>query len=179
MTVKELAVTTRNDCPSSPTALPEIALARPPAWPPGLPGPAADACSHRSYLELEALAIAVPQARRHIRGTLAQWGLSQIAPDAELITSELVTNAVSASAASASAGLLFRPGVGLLVAAHSDRLIVMVQDASQEPPVLRPPADDAMTGRGLGIVAALSTRWGWVTDAGGKIVWAMVDLGQV
>jgi anti-sigma regulatory factor (Ser/Thr protein kinase) len=173
MTVKELAVTTRNDCPSSPTALPEIALARPPAWPPGLPGPAADACSHRSYLELEALAIAVPQARRHIRGTLAQWGLSQIAPDAELITSELVTNAVSAGA-----GLLFRPGIGLLVAAHSDRLIMMVQDTSREPPLLRPPADDAVTGRGLGIVTALSTSWGWVPDAGGKVVWAMVDLGQ-
>jgi len=31
---------------------------------------------------------------------------------------------------------------------------------------------DALNGRGLVIVEALSTRWGWEPHDGGKIVWA-------
>jgi anti-sigma regulatory factor (Ser/Thr protein kinase) len=88
-----------------------------------------------------------------------------------LIACELVTNAITASAE-----LPFRATVGLLVGAQPGRLIVMVWDASRERPVRPNPDDDAVTGRGLAIVAALSARWGWVSDVRGKVVWAMVDL---
>jgi hypothetical protein len=36
---------------------------------------------------------------------------------------------------------------------------------------------DALNGRGLVIVEALSTRWGWEPRDGGKVVWA--ELGTV
>lgn len=137
----------------------------------GAPGTADEARSWRAYLELAAVAGAVPQARHFVRGALARWGLSHAADDTELIASELVTNAISASAA-----LPFLAGVGLLIAASPGRLTVLVWDASQEQPVRPDPDDDAVTGRGLAIVAALSAGWGWVPDVRGKVVWATVDL---
>jgi anti-sigma regulatory factor (Ser/Thr protein kinase) len=126
----------------------------------------------RTYLELEALANAVPGARRHVRDTLARWDLGEVSDDVELVTCELLTNAVSASAV-----LPFRASVGLLVTACPGRLVTLVWDASLQPPVPADPDDDAAGGRGLAIVEALSTRWGWVPDERGKIVWAMLDLG--
>jgi anti-sigma regulatory factor (Ser/Thr protein kinase) len=113
----------------------------------------------------------VPQARRHVTGTLARWGLGDVADDAQLVTSELVTNAIAASAA-----LPFRADVGLLVAACPGQLILLVWDASQDRPVRRGDDDDAVAGRGLGIVAALTSRWGWAPDGRGKVVWAVLDL---
>jgi anti-sigma regulatory factor (Ser/Thr protein kinase) len=149
---------------------------RPLAGPgPGLLAAAAAADGARprqAYLELAALTGAVPQARRHVRATLARWGLSQVADDTELICSELVTNAISASAA-----LPFLAGVGLLIAACPGQLIMLVWDASHERPARPSRDDDAVTGRGLGIVEALSASWGWVPDPRGKVVWAVVDLG--
>lgn len=136
---------------------------------PGIPDPPP---RRLAYLELNACAGAVPQARRHVRSMLAKWDLPDIADDAELVTSELVTNAIAASAA-----LPFRAGVGLLVAACRDRLMLLVWDASYDRPVRHPDDDEGVAGRGVGIVAALSTRWGWVPDGRGKVVWAMLDLG--
>lgn len=155
-------MTTRNDCPHGPRA----ALCPVPAQ----RVPAAGA-RQRAYLELAALASSASQARRHVRDALARWGLSHVADDAELIASELVTNAITASAA-----LPFRAAVGLLVAAQPGRVFVMVWDASHKRPVLPGQSDDAVTGRGLAIVAAMSASWGWVPDARGKVVWAVVDL---
>jgi anti-sigma regulatory factor (Ser/Thr protein kinase) len=193
-------VTTRNDRPARHLALPHLTAApdpgpplRPaatpdpgpprrlaaapdPGPPPG-PGPLptappiADVWPRRTYLELEALVSSAPRARRQIRETLARWGLTGAADDAELIACELVTNAISASAK-----LPFRADVGLLVAACPGRLIMLVWDASTDRPIRPEPDDDAVTGRGLGIVEALSARWGWVPDARGKVVWAMLDL---
>jgi anti-sigma regulatory factor (Ser/Thr protein kinase) len=124
-----------------------------------------------TYLELESRAGSVPQARRHVRDTLARWGLGDVADDAQLVTSELVTNAIAASAA-----LPFRADVGLLVAACPGQLMLLVWDASQDRPVRRSDDDDAVAGRGLGIVAALTSRWGWAPDERGKVVWAVLDL---
>jgi anti-sigma regulatory factor (Ser/Thr protein kinase) len=124
-----------------------------------------------AYLELESRAGSVSQARRHVRSTLARWGLGNVANDAQLVTSELVTNAIAASAV-----LPFRADVGLLVAAYPGQLMLLVWDASQDRPVRRSNDDDAVAGRGLGIVAALTSRWGWAHDGRGKVVWAVLDL---
>lgn len=157
---------------------PAVTAGRGPSAPAG-PGaaqatekPPAGAGPRRAYLELEPRASAVPRGRRYVRDTLTQWGLSEARDDAELIICELLTNAISASAA-----LPFRASIGLLVAACPGRLIALVWDASPRPPVLSDPDDNALTGRGLAIVDALSTRWGWVPDERGKIVWATLDLG--
>ena len=50
-------------------------------------------------LPLGALPGATPCARLHARAVLAEWGLRELAEEAELIVSELVTNAVRASTA--------------------------------------------------------------------------------
>ena len=122
-------------------------------------------------LEVEAHAEAVPRARRFARSTLSRWGLDRAAYDTELVSCELVTNAITASAALPS-----RASVGLLLAACPGRLMVMVRDGSSAEPVRRHDGADEVTGRGLGIVEALTIGWGWVPDAHGKIVWALLDL---
>ena len=137
------------------------------------PPPAATpALTHRGYLELESAPRAVPYARRYTRRTLATWKLSQLADDAELVVSELITNAVQAAPA------VPQPApVALLLAGDEDRLAILVWDSSPEPPVRRPHDDDALSGRGLEIIQAITDRCGsCVTGCGGKVVWAWFDL---
>lgn len=50
-----------------------------------------------SSLELGPLPTAVPCARLHCRNVLAEWQLSELADDAEVIVSELMANALNAS----------------------------------------------------------------------------------
>ena len=108
-------------------------------------------------LVLGALESAVPSARAHLRQLLRQWGHAELAEDASIVISELVTNAVVASAE-------LRPAVApVLMWLGSDRhhVLAAVADASLRPPMrlnLRP---DAERGRGLALVEALSSRWGW------------------
>jgi hypothetical protein len=113
----------------------------------------------------------VPCARAHVRQLLWEWGRAELAGDAGIVVSELVTNAVVATA-----GL--RPTVApLLVWLGSDTRCVLaaVADASPRPPVRLDTSPDAEGGRGLALVAAFSSRWGWhpATAAGlVKVVWA-------
>jgi anti-sigma regulatory factor (Ser/Thr protein kinase) len=122
-----------------------------------------------SFIELAPLPTAVPCARLHAVNVLRDWGLRELADDAALIVSELVTNAVTASAV-----LPDRPPVSLRLITGGRGLRIEVQDRS--PLDLRPGAeasDDAEHGRGLAVVAALSTRCGTSRTARDrKIVWA-------
>jgi anti-sigma regulatory factor (Ser/Thr protein kinase) len=124
-----------------------------------------------SFIELAPLPSAVPCARLHAVHVLRDWDLRDLSDDAALIISELVTNAVTASAA-----LPGRP-VSLRLVSDGQCLRIEVQDHS--PADLRPEAegsDDAEHGRGLGVVAALSTRSGSERTAPArKTVWAELD----
>src|ERR1022692_386372 len=126
---------------------------------------------HRFYLAARAEPAAVPHARRRVRHTLATWRLDHLADDTELVVSELLTNAVRAAAHEAAP-------VALYLALDLDRLFVLVWDCCPAPPVLRSPAGaEAESGRGLGIVQAISDRWGTCTPAeGGKVVWAQLSV---
>ena len=109
-----------------------------------------------SFIELAPLPSAVPCARLHAVHVLRDWDLRDLSDDAALIVSELVTNAVTASAI-----LPDRPPVSLRLISDSRCLRIEVHDRS--PADLRPGAegsDDAEHGRGLAVVAALSTRYG-------------------
>ena len=53
----------------------------------------------QDFLELGALASAVPCARLHTRHVLWEWKLRNLGESAELLVAELVTNAVKASRA--------------------------------------------------------------------------------
>jgi anti-sigma regulatory factor (Ser/Thr protein kinase) len=122
-----------------------------------------------SLIELAPLPSAVPCARLHAVHVLRDWGLRDLAGDAALIVSELVTNAVTASAI-----LPTRPPVSLQLITDGRSLRIEVLDHS--PLDLRPDAeasDDAEHGRGLAVVAALSTRCGAErTGSSRKTVWA-------
>lgn len=125
-----------------------------------------------SHLELGALPGAVACARLHARQVLWEWGLSAIAENAELLVSELVTNATQASTSAER----IQP-VGLWLSSDRSRLLILVQDTSLYPPEPTDSAGDDEHGRGLLIVDAISTKWGWEAkkDSSGKVVWALIE----
>lgn len=137
------------------------------------PGPATvDRWHLLSHLELGALPGAVACARLHARLVLWEWGLSAIAENAELLVSELVTNATQASQSAEQ----IQP-VSLWLSSDQSRLLILVEDTSRCPPEPAGSAGaDDERGRGLLIVEAISTKWGWDANEGrGKIVWALIE----
>jgi len=79
----------------------------------------------------------------------------------EALVNELVTNAV----------LHARSILIVHVDARGDRVRVGVEDLSVDYPQPRQPPADAEHGRGLVLVDALSTAWGWDRTPTGKTVW--------
>jgi anti-sigma regulatory factor (Ser/Thr protein kinase) len=90
---------------------------------------------------------------------------------AVLAASELVTNAVQAEPSeTVTLGLALRAGC----------LRIAVLDTSPEPPAVREAAPGELTedGRGLALVAALASCWGWHRiPGGGKAVYAEIKIG--
>jgi anti-sigma regulatory factor (Ser/Thr protein kinase) len=123
-----------------------------------------------SFLELGALASAVPCARLHSRQILWEWGLTRLRDDTELLVSELVTNALQVSNVDEQTGV-----VQLWLLADRKRVLILVSDASPLPPARMRTSEDAENGRGLMLVDNLSEQWGhFPGDSGGKVVWAIV-----
>jgi anti-sigma regulatory factor (Ser/Thr protein kinase) len=125
----------------------------------------------RGTLILGALPDAVPSARAHLRQLLTSWGRAALSPDVSVVVSELVTNSVAAS------GELQLAAAPVLVWLGSDWhcLLLAVADASPRPPVRLNLEPDTEGGRGLALVEALSSRWGWhpVSTTGlTKVTWA-------
>jgi len=123
-----------------------------------------------SRLEFSPLPGAVPCARLHICHVLREWQHYSLTETAELIVPELLTNAISTMQAIGSAC-----PVRLWLQSDSSLILIMVGDASPHPPQRLDPAGDTEGGRGLLLVEALSSRWGWyATRQGGtaKVVWA-------
>jgi Serine phosphatase RsbU, regulator of sigma subunit len=104
---------------------------------------------------------AVPEARRLVRGTLAEWGLAAFADTSELIVSELLTNAMSHAKAPIEVRLL-----------RGRSLVCEVTDGSFAPPLARVPGLDDDGGRGMQLVNWLAYRWGTRQTATGTVVWA-------
>jgi hypothetical protein len=138
----------------------------------------------QSYLELAAVPSAVPCVRRHTRLLVSEWGLAALAETAELLVAEIVTNAVQASSqvrgrsdgAGARAGADGPPPVRCWLAADQCRVLIQVWDSCPWTPPRRPePGPDAESGRGLLLIEALSSNWGWYRPIGstGKVVWAV------
>ena len=135
------------------------------------PGPA-PALHHTSYLELAPLPGAVPCARLHAVHVLHEWGLRALADDAVLIVSEIVTNSIDASVV-----LPERPPIVLRLLATETLLRIEVWDQSPHDVEPREADASAECGRGLTVVAALSTRWGSNrTSYQHKVVWSELDL---
>jgi len=125
-----------------------------------------------SALEFAPLPTAVPCARLHAVHVLHEWGLRDLAGDAQMVVSELITNAIEASTL-----LPERPPVSLRLLLTGKSLVIEVWDHSPLDLEPREADADAECGRGLTVVAALSERWGWErTGSHRKVVWAELAL---
>ncbi len=109
---------------------------------------------------------AVADARHLVTSYLTDRGLPPVLlGDAALATSELVTNAV----------LHGHAPIDLRLRIEGADVLIEVRDrATYQPRKLRPDEDDEH-GRGLQIVAALSTRWGTRPTEHGKAVWCLLS----
>jgi anti-sigma regulatory factor (Ser/Thr protein kinase) len=126
----------------------------------------------QDFLELGALLSAVPCARLHARHVLREWGIGHLGDSTELVVTELATNAVRASRELAQAA------VRLWLLSDAAQILILVWDASPQPPVVLGVTREAEQGRGLMLVEAVSEQWSWTAcaDGGGKFVWAIVRL---
>lgn len=124
----------------------------------------------QDFLELGALASAVPCARLHARQVLWEWGLTSLGESAELLVTELITNAVKASRA-----VTLGSPVRLWLVSDLAQILILVWDASPQPPVRINAGGEAENGRGLILIEAISEKWGWYGRDGsdGKFVWAI------
>ena len=120
-------------------------------------------------LDLGALPTAPGCGRAWTRQILWEWGLTALQETTELLVSELVTNAMQISG-----GMMQDAPVRLGLLSDGTQALLLVWDASLQPPVPADASQDAETGRGLQLVQALSARWGWYfpPGIGGKVVWA-------
>jgi hypothetical protein len=154
---------------------------RPPQWP------------LQTRLDLGALPGAVPCARLHARLVLTEWGQAQAGDSVELIVSELMTNALRACTDPVGG----RPGydaegrqlpLGLRLASDRRQVLVEIWDGNMAPPVPGQTSLDGETGRGLLMVEAVSSRWGYYYPArqsrgtspderATKVVWALIVPG--
>ena len=80
---------------------------------------------------------------------------------AELMTSELATNCVRHA----------HSDFELTIHDSRHEIRVEVSDSGQGQPTLRSPTPQEHSGRGLLIVEELSTSWGTIPSANGKLVW--------
>jgi anti-sigma regulatory factor (Ser/Thr protein kinase) len=111
----------------------------------------------------------VAAARTFVTGHLIQNGLLSEVETVGLVISELATNAVI------HAGTPFTVTLGR----SNGTLSVAVRDLSFGRPQSLPPGrglDEG--GRGLAVIAALSSTWGITALSDGKLVWATFDLAD-
>ena len=108
-------------------------------------------------------------ARAWVDGWLTTWALERLSAAATLVTSELVTNAIQHGQGKEIALQLTRDG---------SAVTIRVGDDNPDPPLPRQAGTESEAGRGLHLVAACSSSWGWHPenpDGPGKYVWALLE----
>ncbi|HEV2372186.1 MAG TPA: ATP-binding protein [Streptosporangiaceae bacterium] len=111
---------------------------------------------------LTARPAAAAEARSYVRAAIHAWHIPVDSDIAILLTSELVTNAIAHVAGQT---------IMLTITCQRDQLRVDVHDTSCSAPVLMEASDDAEAGRGMMLVATLSTDWGCYQTLAGKAVY--------
>jgi anti-sigma regulatory factor (Ser/Thr protein kinase) len=104
-----------------------------------------------------------PRDARHFVGALLlSWQCG--VPDVELVVSELVTNAVVHG----------QPPLWIMVERMESAIRVGVHDGGHGPLRASDPVQEltALSGRGLGLVAAVASSWGVEPSRSGQVVWA-------
>jgi anti-sigma regulatory factor (Ser/Thr protein kinase) len=118
---------------------------------------------HTVGMDCRADSLAPRQARAFVATVLKAWGLADLVERTELLTSEVITNAIVHA----------HSPVRLVVEAQSSSVVVEVKDAAAPTQFVVEGEEvaDADRGRGMVLVDALSDRWGWWKEDGGKVVW--------
>jgi GAF domain-containing protein/anti-sigma regulatory factor (Ser/Thr protein kinase) len=119
---------------------------------------------HVRVWDLPADSAVVAEARRTATAQLESWGLGDVAFVTELVVSELVTNAIRYGSEPIQLRLIY------------DRsLICEVSDGNSTSPHLRRARTFDEGGRGLLLVAQLTTDWGTRHTSTGKTIWTEQD----
>jgi two-component sensor histidine kinase len=109
---------------------------------------------------------AAAEGRRQVLAAIYAWDIP-VDPDvAVLLTSELVTNAIRHEAGKT---------ITLTITCVCGQLRVDVHDTSRTMPVIMDAQADAEAGRGLMLVASLSTDWGVHRTRSGKAVYFTLE----
>ena len=118
-------------------------------------------------ISLTAGPAAAAEARSHVRAAICAWDVPVDPSVAALLASELVTNAIR-----------HEPGetIKLFITSSCGHLRVYVHDTSRSWPVPVDAPADAEAGRGLMLVASLSTDWGCYRTPEGKAVYFTLAL---
>lgn len=119
----------------------------------------------QDFLDLDCSFDTVSEARAFVRSRLSAWERGDRLEDAVLVASELVTNSI----------LHARTPVQLSLITDGTAVRVEVYDENTRMPMLTGVSEDATSGRGLAVVAALAGAWGMELERDGKVVWA--ELG--
>ncbi|MEV6977414.1 SpoIIE family protein phosphatase [Kitasatospora sp. NPDC093806] len=114
---------------------------------------------------LEADPASVARVRESATAQLRAWGLEELTFTTELVLSELVTNAIRYAGGPVNVRLI-----------RAERLTCEVSDPSATQPRMRRARLTDEGGRGLYLVAQLTTRWGSRYTRQGKTIWAEQDL---
>lgn len=114
-----------------------------------------DACS------FDGVASSARAARQFVVETLLAWGdRAELVDDAALVATELATNAIKHA----------RSKFTVRISSHPGRIHIGVIDASPVLPVPRVATPMATSGRGLGLISTLTTRWTAESIPDGKVV---------
>lgn len=121
---------------------------------------------HEAAIDLPAELAAAREARSMVRELLGRWSLDDLSDDAGLVVTELVANAVEHAQTECQ----------LAVSRHEGGIRIEVRDVGRGTPEPQALSVTAEHGRGLLIIAALSTAWGIEDDGHGKTVWVELAL---
>jgi anti-anti-sigma regulatory factor/anti-sigma regulatory factor (Ser/Thr protein kinase) len=111
--------------------------------------------------------VAGPAARATVAAACEAWQLTHVTDRAELLVTELISNAI----------LHAKTEIELLVALREPYLHISVVDGSSAPPrLMSADPTEVLGGRGLILVDAFATKWGFLPTRDGKVVWAMLRL---
>jgi hypothetical protein len=121
---------------------------------------------HRLALSLEPVIGAARRSREVLTDACARWDRDDLAGSACIVVTELVNNVVAHA----------RTPMVVLVAMREAGLAVAVRDDSPRAPSFSgAPAPTAYGGRGMLLIDSVATRWGCLTLAHGKVVWALIS----
>jgi anti-sigma regulatory factor (Ser/Thr protein kinase) len=121
----------------------------------------ATAHAHSAELRLAGTADAPRRARDFLTASCDRWGVPELVETGALAVSELVTNAVRHAGTDLRVELRLDPGPD---SPDGPALTIAVHDSGGGWPVVVPPDQRSLGGRGLAMVAKVAEAWGAVAD---------------